>query len=158
MPLILVIIQLQIFSRPVPLGIVLPRACSRMARIAVAFAAASLTFAQTPQFSSSGVVNAASYAQPITPGSLVSIFGTNLANATASASQLPLTTELSGTSVTVNGVKAPLLFVSPEQINLETPSTTGSHFVLRAGSVYCRRKWMWAGRGPERCRGLQRHR
>jgi uncharacterized protein (TIGR03437 family) len=124
MPLILVIIQLQIFSRPVPLGIVLPRACSRMARIAVAFAAASLTFAQTPQFSSSGVVNAASYAQPITPGSLVSIFGTNLANATASASQLPLTTELSGTSVTVNGVKAPLLFVSPEQINLETPSTT----------------------------------
>ena len=69
-------------------------------------------------------MNAASYAQPITPGSLVSIFGTNLANATASARQLPLPTELSGTSVTVNGVKAPVLFVSPEQINLETPSTT----------------------------------
>ena len=124
MALILMTIRLRMFSPVVPLGVLLPHACSRIVPIALAFAAAPFIFAQTPQISSKGVVNAASYAQPITPGSLVSIFGTNLANATASATQLPLTTELSGTSVTVNGVKAPILFVSPAQINLETPSTT----------------------------------
>jgi hypothetical protein len=52
-----------------------------------------------PQFTSAGVVNAASYAQPISPGSIVSIFGTNLANSTATASGIPLPKELGGTSV-----------------------------------------------------------
>jgi uncharacterized protein (TIGR03437 family) len=76
-----------------------------------------------PQITSAGVVNAASYAQPISPGSIVSIFGTNLANSRATASGIPLPTELGGSSVTVNGTKAPLFFVSPNQINLQVPSS-----------------------------------
>ena len=76
-----------------------------------------------PQFSSAGVVNAASYAQPISPGSIISIFGTDLANSTATASGIPIPTELGGSSVTVNGTKAPLFFVSPNQINLQVPSS-----------------------------------
>ena len=76
-----------------------------------------------PQVTSAGVVNAASYAQPISPGSIVSIFGTGLANSIATASSIPLPTELAGSSVTVNGIKAPLFFVSPNQINLQVPSS-----------------------------------
>jgi uncharacterized protein (TIGR03437 family) len=86
--------------------------------------AAVISLAQTPQISSTSVVNAASYAQPIAPGSLVSIFGLNLASATTTATGQPLPTDLVETSVTVNGAKAPLFFVSPGQIDLQIPSAT----------------------------------
>src|SRR5579863_10081712 len=79
------------------------------------------SWAQGPQVAPAGVVNAGSYAQPISPGSIVSIFGTNLASAFATARGTPLPNELAGTSVTMNGVKAPLFFVSPGQINLQAP-------------------------------------
>lgn len=77
-----------------------------------------------PQIAPGAVLNAASYAQPITPGAIVSVFGTNLAATTASATATPLPTSLAGTSVTVNGVKAPLFYVSPGQINLQIPWET----------------------------------
>jgi len=96
--------------------------------LALALALGSAAFAQAPQIASASVVNAASYAQPVTPGSLVSIFGTNLASATASAPGQPLPIKLAGTSVTVNGVPAPLQFVSPDQINAEVPSATSVCF------------------------------
>jgi len=67
-------------------------------------------------------VNAASWSETISPGSLIAIFGKNLAAGQASASApLPLT--LAGTSVTINGVAAPLSFVSPGQINAQVPSS-----------------------------------
>jgi len=81
---------------------------------------------QVPQFTAAGVVNAFSYAQPVSPGSLVSLFGTDLATAAASATSIPLPLKLGGTSVTVNGVNAPLLFVSPRQINFQLPSVVGT--------------------------------
>jgi uncharacterized protein (TIGR03437 family) len=57
-------------------------------------------------------VNAAGFeARPVVPASLISIFGTGLALAGAPA----------GTSVTVNGQAAPLLYVSPTQINVQLP-------------------------------------
>jgi len=71
-------------------------------------------------------VNAASYAQPISPGSIVSIFGTNLASTTVSARETPLPDKLSGTSVTLNGVTARLFFASPGQINLGAPRSLQS--------------------------------
>lgn len=76
-----------------------------------------------PEVSAAGVVNAASYAQPVTPRSIVSIFGSNLAPVTQSAGTIPLPTEIAGTSVTWNGIKAPLFFVSPGQINLQVPTS-----------------------------------
>ena len=79
--------------------------------------------AQTPQLTSAGIVNAGSYAQPISPGSIVSIFGINLAITETTAKSLPLPTNLAGTSVTFDGVKAPLFYVSPGQINLQAPSS-----------------------------------
>jgi uncharacterized protein (TIGR03437 family) len=68
-------------------------------------------------------LNAASYAigQPVTPGSLVAIFGTNLADALARADTIPLSTTLGSTSVTFNNIPAPLHFVSPGQINAQLP-------------------------------------
>ena len=71
-----------------------------------------------------GVVNAASFAPPTYPvsgGTLISAFGSGLATAAEQAQAIPLPTNLGGVSVTVNGVAAPLLFVSGEQINLQVP-------------------------------------
>ena len=76
---------------------------------------------QTPVVSK--VANAASYQATLGPaGTIVTIFGTSLAGTTSSARGFPLPLELSGTSVTVGGVAAPLFYVSPTQINLQAPS------------------------------------
>ena len=66
------------------------------------------------------------------PGSIVSIFGTNLAVSVAQASGIPLLTTLNGTSVTIGGVAAPLFYVSPEQINAQVPydAPTGNQPVI----------------------------
>jgi uncharacterized protein (TIGR03437 family) len=70
-----------------------------------------------------GVVSAASFSQPVAPGSIVSIFGTNLADAVHSAQSTPLPANLGGTSVTIGGVSAPLFYVSPGQVNAQAPSS-----------------------------------
>jgi uncharacterized protein (TIGR03437 family) len=68
------------------------------------------------------LANAASFGnQPQAAGSIVSLFGTGLASSTASAVTLPLPTSLAGVTVRVNGIAAPLFFVSPFQINLQIP-------------------------------------
>ena len=56
------------------------------------------------------------------PGSIATLFGTNLAAATATASGVPLPRQLGGTRVTWNGVAAPLFYVSPTQINFQVPN------------------------------------
>lgn len=74
----------------------------------------------------SSVANAASFQSgSVAPGSLISIFGTNLAGSPASASGFPLPNELGGTAVSINGNPAPLLYVSPRQINAQVPFETG---------------------------------
>ena len=75
------------------------------------------------QVAVNGVVSAASWASPVAAGSVVAIFGTQLASVTASSSGYPLPTNIQGTSVTVNGVSAPLYFVSSGQINAQMPSS-----------------------------------
>ena len=73
------------------------------------------------------VVNGASFraaTEPksfVAPGALVSIFGTDLATDTQIASEVPLPTMLGETSVTFNGIAAPLFFVSGTQINAQVP-------------------------------------
>src|SRR5205823_5315496 len=47
--------------------------------------------------------------------------GTNLAAANAAADTVPLSTTLSNVNVTFNGVGAPLLLVTPGQINAQVP-------------------------------------
>lgn len=94
--------------------------------ILVCFSGAVAAYGQS--VAQGGVVNGASFAkgQPVAPGSLVSIFGTNLASTTASAASVPLSTTLGGVNVTFNNVPAPLIFVSHsaangDQINAQLP-------------------------------------
>jgi uncharacterized protein (TIGR03437 family) len=70
------------------------------------------------------VVNGASFQPGGAPGAIMSIFGTNLSDAIYDASSYPLPTQLGPTSVTVNGIAAPLFFASPTQINFEMPSSS----------------------------------
>lgn len=86
---------------------------------------ASVVQAQRPVINPGGVANAASYVTGGWSGnavggqSIVSIFGTNLAPTPQSATGFPLPPTLAGVSVTFNGSPAPLLYVSPGQINLQ---------------------------------------
>jgi uncharacterized protein (TIGR03437 family) len=52
---------------------------------------------------------------------IVSIFGTNLAGTTGGATRLPLPVLVGSTSVLIGGRPAPLLYVSPYQINAQMP-------------------------------------
>jgi uncharacterized protein (TIGR03437 family) len=83
-----------------------------------------VTFSAQPAINPGGVVNGASFApapSPVAPGSIISLFGLNLAFAESTASEIPLPTELGGASVKVNGSAIPLYFVSPTQINAQLP-------------------------------------
>jgi uncharacterized protein (TIGR03437 family) len=76
-----------------------------------------------PSLVDNSAVNGATFTkgQPIAPGAIVTIFGSNFAAGTAFAQTVPLPTSLGGTSVTFNGVAAPLFYVSPGQINAQAP-------------------------------------
>ena len=71
-----------------------------------------------------GVQNGAgSTPQPgVAPGSVISIFGSNLASAVVTGPGSPLAQTLSGTVVQVANRMLPLFFVSPAQINAELPA------------------------------------
>jgi uncharacterized protein (TIGR03437 family) len=71
-----------------------------------------------------GVSNGASFAQAYAPGMILSIFGSQLAPSTWSAWTVPLPVQLAGVSVTVNGITAPLYYVSPTQLNMQIPFET----------------------------------
>jgi uncharacterized protein (TIGR03437 family) len=98
-----------------------------LAAISVFLAAAALSLAQPPLVNPGGVVNAANFAAPVSPGSLVSIFGSNLAPQIAQADSIPLPTSLAGVSVSANGLLAPLLYVAPGQINAQLPFEIASN-------------------------------
>jgi uncharacterized protein (TIGR03437 family) len=95
--------------------------------LALMIVIAGVALAQTPAVTSGGVVNGASFVpgQPITGGSLVSIFGSNFASSLAGADTIPLSNSLGGVTVNfVNGgnsTPAPLLFVNSTQINAQVP-------------------------------------
>ena len=78
--------------------------------------------AQLPAAALQSVVGAASYRpEAIAPGGLVSLFGAGLASGVARAGATPLPNTLIDAVVSFNGVQAPLLYVSPNQINAQVP-------------------------------------
>jgi uncharacterized protein (TIGR03437 family) len=85
----------------------------------------TLVVGTSPTTTITAVANGASYAQAFAPGMLLSVFGTQLAGVTRPASSLPLPLELGGVSATVNGVSAPLYYVSPGQVNVQIPYEVG---------------------------------
>ena len=87
-------------------------------------------FAQAPLVFEGGVVNGASFRPSDAPrgavaqGSIISIFGSNLASATGNADSVPLPIQIIATRVTIGGRAAPLFFVSAGQINAQLPWNT----------------------------------
>jgi uncharacterized protein (TIGR03437 family) len=86
----------------------------------------SFTVGASPSMSIAGVSNGASFQTNFAPGMILSVFGSGLAPAIQAASVVPLSFTMQGVSATVNGVAAPLYYVSPSQINLQVPYETGA--------------------------------
>jgi uncharacterized protein (TIGR03437 family) len=93
-------------------------------------ATASITVNVTPSTPAvviptiSGLTNGASFKQSFAPGMILSVFGSQLAPSTQSASSVPLPISMAGVAATVNDVAAPLFFVSPGQLNIQVPYET----------------------------------
>ncbi|MGH9671850.1 MAG: hypothetical protein ACRD44_01605 [Bryobacteraceae bacterium] len=110
-----------------------------------AAAAATAILAQTPSVQQGSVLNAASFTigQPVTPGALVAIFGTELSSELLQASSVPLSTSLGNVSVTFNDVPAAMLFASSGQINAQLPwnvlpagvTSGNANMVVRRGNA-----------------------
>jgi uncharacterized protein (TIGR03437 family) len=65
--------------------------------------------------------NLAPITNSVAPGEFVSLFGSGLCSVTEGAHSLPLPTTLGNVQVSVNGVFAPISYVSPNQINILVP-------------------------------------
>lgn len=95
--------------------------------VALVASLAGTALAQAPVVFDGGVVNGASFRPAAAPGGsvsigmIVSIFGTNLATGTVFAPGVPLPFSLGGTSMTIGGRAAALIYVSATQINAQVP-------------------------------------
>jgi uncharacterized protein (TIGR03437 family) len=76
-----------------------------------------------PVVANGGVLDGAGFivGQAVAPGSVVSIFGSGLATSLLQGDTIPLSTKIGNTTVTFNGVAAPLYFVSDGQVNAQLP-------------------------------------
>ena len=80
-----------------------------------------------PRVAPGGVVHGASFVlDPLAPGTIVSIFGSNLSSEPVSgggrsASSVPLPTELAGTQIILGGRPLPILFSREDQVNAVLP-------------------------------------
>jgi len=87
----------------------------------------SLAWGQAPAYTAASVVNASDYTPgPFAPNSVLSVFGTNLSWSTealmsSDIADSTLPTQLANVSVYVDNGPAPLLYVSPTQVNFLIP-------------------------------------
>ncbi|MDP8981600.1 MAG: family 16 glycosylhydrolase [Acidobacteriota bacterium] len=78
-----------------------------------------------PAVTPAGVLNAASFLGSMAPGGLAFLTGQNLADGTYVVSPAPnFPTSVAGVTVSVDNVVAPLIYVSPTQINFQIPWET----------------------------------
>ncbi len=85
----------------------------------------------------SGIANGASFQPVFAPGMILSVFGTQLGNFAQSFGTVPLPQYLAGFEAAVNGVPAPLYYVSPNQVNLQIPyETQPGPATLTVGNPY----------------------
>jgi uncharacterized protein (TIGR03437 family) len=75
-----------------------------------------------PSIAANGVVNGATFANaPMAPGSLITIFGSNLSLNTQAAASTPLPVSFAGSSVAVSSTAAPIVYASSGQLNVQLP-------------------------------------
>src|SRR5262249_9016083 len=83
--------------------------------------------ARAPRLTATGVVNAASFVQGLTPGSLATILSAGILDnpGITSAPGIPLPSSLRGVSVTIGGIAAPIQFIAnskgDEQVTVQVP-------------------------------------
>jgi uncharacterized protein (TIGR03437 family) len=85
---------------------------------------------QTPGFR---IVNAASFTEPVSGGSIAAIFpatGAQFGVATQQATELPLPSELAGVQVALNGARAGLFYVSAGQLNVLLPDVSAGQYQM----------------------------
>ncbi len=88
-----------------------------------------------------GSVNGANFepSRPLSPGLIASVFGSQMSDNVAQASSIPLPREMEGTKVLIDGIEAPLFFVSSSQANFQVPYEVGpgerTLTVIRDGQV-----------------------
>jgi uncharacterized protein (TIGR03437 family) len=97
-----------------------PNAVPQLVSVPVMFVLGSST-----GISIRSIGNPGSYGTVGSPGMLLSVFGEGLANTTRKITDNPLPFSASGVSATVNGMGAPLLYISPTQIDLQIPFEVG---------------------------------
>lgn len=82
----------------------------------------ALTSQPLPTLNAGGIANAASSTNQVAPGSIVSVYGSNLASSGLLADAVPLPTTLNGVSLRFNGnVAGPAFFAGPNQTNVQVP-------------------------------------
>ena len=104
---------------------------------------------QAPAFASTGpvylnptgIVNAASYAPftaGVSNGELLNLYGVNLAGSTLVSPTAPYPTMLAGVQVMVNGITAPIYYVTPGEVSIIVPfevtSATAQFQVINNGT------------------------
>jgi uncharacterized protein (TIGR03437 family) len=101
----------------------------RLGRVAALLGVlASMVAAQVPTVNQGGVLNSSSYATTNPPGSLIVIFGTNMASKAGElliASSTPLSMQMQGSSdtvsVSVKGSPSPIYYVTSTQSSVQLP-------------------------------------
>jgi len=81
--------------------------------------------AATPSITN--LLNAAGFQPAFSPGGIIAIFGSNFSTVQPQeAGTIPLPIDMTGTMVLINGVPAPLYYVSATQINAQIPYETAT--------------------------------
>ena len=76
-----------------------------------------------PAYANRGVVNAASFSPlSVAPGSLATVLGTGLSTGTVQSPGIPFPDSLGGVQVLLGGLRCPVSFVSPNQVNFLIPA------------------------------------
>jgi uncharacterized protein (TIGR03437 family) len=89
-----------------------------------------------PLITKEGVVNGAHFSrsQALSPGEIISLFGTNLGSVTPTTGRFDengrLASEVAGVRVLVDGIPAPIIFASLGQTTFVTPNEIGESFDL----------------------------
>jgi uncharacterized protein (TIGR03437 family) len=75
-----------------------------------------------PTLAAGGTVNGASFKQPVAPGSIAAVFGSNLGRELALAGRVPLPIGLAGVALNFEGnIPVPMFFASTGQVNIQIP-------------------------------------
>jgi len=83
-----------------------------------------LTLRAVPTPKPGAITRHQSKSNQLSPGSIFNLYGDSLSSATATNSNVPWPRSLSGVSILINGVLAPLYYISPTQINGQIPYET----------------------------------